>query len=473
MEKNKFDDYVGFFRKTLPIGQSFDVGERNVLIGGKEVYMYYVEGFFKSEVMERIFSVLFQISKSEMEKRKNASDFIKHHLPYMQTRIEKNTDKMIQALLSGLTVIIVDGYEDAIIMDLRTYPVRSVEEPEKEKSLRGPKDGLVETILFNTAMIRRRIRDPRLVFEMYTIGTISKTDVSIGYIKGLVDEKSLDRIRDKTGKIRQDTLTVGDQSLVEAMGQSYWLNPFPKVRYTQRPDVVAAHLTEGKLVVLVDNSPTAIMIPTSIFDFLQDTDDYYFPLLTGNFLRFLRVFNMIAVVFLTPVYLLFAESELPLHPRLEFFIPDEGYAIPLFAQFLLLEFAIDALKLASLSTPNSMGMSLSVIGALILGQFAVDSGWFIPQTILCMAALALAGFTQPSIELGYALKFMRVFILIGCAILGLWGAIITVIINFIILVRTKNLVGGSYLYPLIPFEWETLRKLLFRTRKPLNEKMAK
>jgi stage V sporulation protein AF len=240
MEKNKFDDYVGFFRKTLPIGQSFDVGERNVLIGGKEVYMYYVEGFFKSEVMERIFSVLFQISKSEMEKRKNASDFIKHHLPYMQTRIEKNTDKMIQALLSGLTVIIVDGYEDAIIMDLRTYPVRSVEEPEKEKSLRGPKDGLVETILFNTAMIRRRIRDPRLVFEMYTIGTISKTDVSIGYIKGLVDEKSLDRIRDKIGKIRQDTLTVGDQSLVEAMGQSYWLNPFPKVRYTQRPDVVAA-----------------------------------------------------------------------------------------------------------------------------------------------------------------------------------------------------------------------------------------
>jgi len=473
MEKNKFDDYVDFFRETLSIGHSFDVGERNILVGGKEVYLYYVEGFFNSEIMETIFSTLLQITKHEMEKRKNAADFIKHHLPYMQIKIEKNTDKMIQSLLSGLIIMIIDGYEDAILMDLRTYPVRSVEEPEKEKSLRGAKDGLVETILFNTAMIRRRIRDPRLVFEMYTVGTISKTDVSIGYIKGLVDEKALDRIRDKIGKIRQDTLTVGDQSLVEAMCQSYWLNPFPKVRYTQRPDVVAAHLTEGKLVVLVDNSPTAIMIPTSIFDFVQDTDDYYFPLLTGNFLRFIRIFNMIAVVFLTPVYLLFAESELPLHPRLEFFIPDEGYAIPLFAQFLLLEFAIDALKLASLNTPNSMGMSLSVIGALILGQFAVDSGWFIPQTILCMAALALAGFTQPSIELGYALKFMRVFILIGSAILGLWGALIAVIINFIILVRTKNLVGGSYLYPLIPFDWETLRKLLFRTRKPLEEKMAK
>ncbi|MDD4564104.1 MAG: spore germination protein [Eubacteriales bacterium] len=469
MKKNKFDEYVNFFRNTLSIGHSFDVGERNVLIGEKEVYFYYVEGFIKSEIMERIFSVLFQITKNEMEKRKNATDFIKHHLPYMQATIVKNTDKMIQSLLSGLTVIIIDGYEEAIIMDLRTYPVRSIEEPEKEKSLRGSKDGFVETILFNTAMIRRRIRDPRLIFEMYTVGTTSKTDVSIGYMRGLADEKTLAKVRDKISKIWQDTLTVGDQSLVEAMEKSHWLNPFPKVRYTQRPDVVAAHLTEGKLVVLVDNSPTAIMIPTSIFDFVQDTDDYYFPLLTGNYLRFLRVFNMIAVVFLTPLYLLFAESELPLHPRLEFFIPDEGYSIPLFAQFILLEFAIDALKLASLNTPTSMGMSLSVIGALILGQFAVDSGWFIPQTILCMAALALAGFTQPSIELGYALKFMRVFMLIGVAVFGIWGAIITLIINFIILIRTKNIVGDSYLYPLMPFDWETLRKLLFRTRKSKKE----
>mgnify|MGYP000860848585 CR=1 FL=1 len=164
MKKNKFDEYVNFFRNTLSIGHSFDVGERNVLIGEKEVYFYYVEGFIKSEIMERIFSVLFQITKNEMEKRKNATDFIKHHLPYMQATIVKNTDKMIQSLLSGLTVIIIDGYEEAIIMDLRTYPVRSIEEPEKEKSLRGSKDGFVETILFNTAMIRRRIRDPRLIF---------------------------------------------------------------------------------------------------------------------------------------------------------------------------------------------------------------------------------------------------------------------------------------------------------------------
>lgn len=465
MENNKFNEYVNLFRKALPIGQSFDIGERNTILGEKEVYIYYVEGFLKSEIMEQIFHVLFAITKNEMEQRKNASDFIKYHIPYAQASPEKNTEKMMKALLSGLIVMVVDGYSEAIVMDLRTYPVRSVAEPEKEKSLRGAKDGFVETILFNTNMIRRRIRDPRLIFELHTVGTVSKTDVCIGYVKGLVDEKTLKKIQDKIGGIRQDTLTVGDQSLVEAIGKSRWLNPFPKVRYTQRPDVVCAHLTEGKLVILVDNSPTAILIPTTIFDFIQDADDFYFPIATGNYFRFLKVGNMLAVLFLTPVYLLMAEGDIPTHPRLGFFFPDEGYAMPLFVQFLLLELAIDALKLASLNTPSSLGTSLSVVGALILGSFAVDSGWFIPQTILCMAVLALAGFTQPSIELGYALKFMRVFILIGASILGVWGALAAVFINMIVLARTKNIVGTSYLYPLIPFHWETLRRMIFRTRK--------
>ena len=319
MENNKFNEYVNFFRKALPIGQSFDVGERNLVIGGKEAYLYYIDGFVKSEVLEQIFHVLFSITKHEMEQRHNALDFTKYHLPYAQSVTEKNTEKMTKALLSGLTLLVIDGYSEVIIMDLRTYPVRSVEEPEKEKSLRGAKDGFVETILFNTNLIRRRIRDPKLTFEMNTVGTTSRTDVCIGYIKGITDEKLLKKIKGMISGIYQDTLTVGDQSLVEAMNKSKWLNPFPKVRYTQRPDVVAAHLTEGKIVLLVDTSPSAILIPTCIFDFLQDTDDYYFPLFTGNYFRFLRIINMFAVIFLTPIYLLMAEGDIPVYSKLKFF----------------------------------------------------------------------------------------------------------------------------------------------------------
>jgi stage V sporulation protein AF len=465
MENNKFQEYLNYFRKALSIGQSFDIGERNLVIGGREAYLYYVEGFLKSEILEQMMHVLLSVPKHEMGQRKDASEFIKYHLPYAQAAAEKNTDKMLKSLLSGLLLMVIDGYAEVIVIDLRTYPARGVEEPEKEKTLRGAKDGFVETLLFNTNLVRRRIRDPRLIFEMHTVGTSSKTDVCIGYMDGMVDEKVLKKVQGLIDDIRQDTLTVGDQSLVEAITKSRWLSPFPKVRYTQRPDVVAAHLTEGKLVVFVDNSPTAIMIPTCIFDFLQDTDDYYFPIATGNYFRILRMLNMIAVIFLTPGYLLMAEGDIPTHPRLEFFFPDEGYSMPLFVQFLLLELAIDGLKLASLNTPSALGTSLSVVGALILGQFAVDSGWFIPQTILCMAVLALAGFTQPSIELGYAIKFMRMLILVGAAALGVWGALAALVINFAVLAATKNVVGTSYLYPLIPFHWDTLRHLVFRTRK--------
>ncbi|MDF2654650.1 MAG: spore germination protein [Bacillota bacterium] len=464
MENNKYNDYISYFRKVLPLGQCFDLIERNLVIGGKEAYLYFIDGFMSSDVLERVISGLLLVSKHDMGQCSSAEDFIKHHLSHGPASTEKNTDTMMKSMLSGLTVMLIDGFADAIIMDLRTYPARSVEEPEKEKSLRGPKDGFVEVLLKNIAMIRRRIRDPRLIFEKYTVGSISKTDVCIGYMKGIVREETLETIRQKITDIKRDTLTVGDQSLVEALGKSQWLSPFPKVRYSQRPDVISAHLTEGKLVILVDNSPTAILVPTGIFDFFQDTDDYYFPLITGNYFRLLRILNMISVIFLTPVYLLLAEGFLPVHPRLEFFIPDEGYAIPLFVQFILLEFAIDALKLASLNTPSSLGMSLSVIGALIMGQFAVDSGWFIPQTILCMAVLALASFTQPSIELGYATKYMRVLLLIGVAIGGLWGALIALLINIIILIRTKNIVGTSYLYPLIPLNKEVLKRLVFRTK---------
>jgi len=191
MQNNKFNEYLNALRQALPIGQSFDIGERNVIIGGREVYLYYVDGFLESEIMELLFQSLFRIDKREMNQRRNVEDFIKYHMPYAQAKAEKDTEKMLTALLSGLIVMVIDGYSEAIVADLRTYPVRSVDEPEKEKTLRGAKDGFVETILFNTNLIRRRIRDPNLIFEMLTVGARSRTDVCIGYIKGVVDENLL------------------------------------------------------------------------------------------------------------------------------------------------------------------------------------------------------------------------------------------------------------------------------------------
>ena len=435
MNDNKI---INEIRNTLPIKDSFDIIERNISVGGRDAYLYCVDGYVKDQQLQFMIMKFQGLKQEEMEEQPSASDFIKYKVPYIETVEVPTAQEAVTAVLSGQTALVIEGYDDIVLMDLRTYPVRSIEEPEKEKTLRGSRDGLVETIVFNTALIRRRIRDPKLVFSILSVGEVSKTDVCIGYIKGLVDEDILKRLKEKIKGLKIDTLTVGDQSLVEALDKSRWLNPFPKIRYTERPDVVAAHLTEGKFVLLVDNSPTAIILPTGFFDFMQDVDDYYFPIITGNYFRLVRNLTMMVANVITPIYLLVDRGLLFFPTSWDFLLPQESYPIPLFWQFLILEVAIDGLQLASLNTPSSLGMSLSVIGALLLGELSITAGWFIPQSILLMAVVALAAFSQPSIELSYANKFMRILLLIGAAIFGLWGFIGTLILEIVILSLTDR-----------------------------------
>ena len=457
--------FVEEIRQLLPLEESFDVTERNITIGGKDAYLYFAVGFVKDHLLQLMITDFQNISPSDMKDMNTAGDFIKQKIPFIQLN-EVYTSRMAAInVLSGMTALVVEGFNTIILMDLRNYPARSIAEPDKEKSLRGARDGFVETLVSNTALIRRRIRDSNLVFHMMSVGQSSRTDVCLGYMKGLAKEGVVKEIIGKIKGIKIDTLTVGDQSLVEALDKKHWLNPFPKIRYTERPDVVAAHLTEGSFVILVDNSPTAIILPTSFFDFLQDADDFYFPVITGTYLRMVRNITMLVSVFVTPIYLLVDRGIVAFPEQWGFLMPQESYPIPLFWQFLILEIAVDGLKLASLNTPSSLGMSLSVIGALLLGELSITAGWFIPQTILLMAVIALAAFSQPNIELSYAFKFMRVLLLIGVALLGLWGFLGVLVIEIVMLATTKTLTKTSYLYPLSPFNGKKLKRLLFRTNK--------
>ncbi len=452
-------------RQILPIGESFDINERNVTIGSKEAYIYSMNGFVKDQQLQLMISGFQSIAGSEMKDIKATEDLIKKIVPCADLSQVYTSQVAVTKILTGLTVLLVAGFNSAIVMDLRNYPARSIDEPDKERTLRGSRDGFIETIVSNTALIRRRIRDPNLVFKMVSVGKSSRTDVCIGYMKNLAKDELVKDIIGKIESLKIDTLTVGDQSLVEALDKRHWLNPLPKIRYTERPDVVSAHLTEGKFVILVDNSPSAIILPTGFFDFLQDADDYYFPIATGTYLRLVRNVTMLVSAFITPIYLLFEGGILAFPETWGFLMPQESYPIPMFWQFIILEVAVDGLKLASLNTPSSLGMSLSVIGALLLGELSITAGWFIPQTILLMAIVALAAFSQPSMELSYAIKFLRIGLLIGAALVGIWGFAVVLVISIIVLATTKTLTKTSYLYPLIPFDRKKLMRLIFRTRK--------
>ena len=506
MDTTSFDLYMEILKKQLPVGESFDLLERKLIIGGRRASMFFVDGLTDGEKTQRILAYLMAVPAASLCGVSSSHRFIETVLPFLDTTIIEPKDgsfgaaaapltqeqaedccnQMLPKLYAGLVPLLVEGLDRIIIIDCRDYPSRSVEEPDKEKTLRGAKDGFTENFMDNIALIRRRIRDNNLIFKAYNVGSVSKSDVAVAYLKNKADMKLVEKL-DKclkdmapdacssdTGFAARavsrgsDILSVADQSLLErllaALGAATGLNPFPKVRYTQRPDVIAAHLAEGKAAIIVDNSPTVMLIPVSVFEFFQDVDDYYFPRLTGNYFRLIRIINFLVILFLTPVYSILVEYQDFTPEVLRFFVPEEDFAIPIFWQFILLEIAVDGLKLASLNTPTSLGMSLSVIGALILGEFSIDSGWFISQTILCMAVVALAAFTQPSIELSYAMKFARILMLVGIELCGIPGAVGGAVISFIVMATTKTLSGGSYLYPLIPFNGEALKRLIFRTK---------
>ena len=455
---------IELIHSHLVVDKSFDIVERKLKIGGRNSVLYYLNGFIKDDIMEEILKSFFKISIDTMDSFKTIDDFMNHEVPHVSVEKENNLEKVIDSLLTGQTILYIDKYEYFIILDLRTYPGKDSSEPEKEKTLRGSRDAFIEKLVFNTGFLRRRIRDPRLVFEIHQVGNISKTDVCIAYIDGIADEKVHKKIVDSISGVDLNALTVGDQSLVDALIKKSSFTPFPKVRYTERPDVAAAHLVEGKFIILVDNSPNVIILPTTVFDFTQDINDYYFPLVTGNYLRFVRNLTVLSTIFLIPIFLLYIKGSIRLPAFFDFLRPQADYRVPMFWQFFILEFAIDGLKLASLNTPNPLGTSLSVIGGLIIGEYAINTGWFTDQSVLYMSIVALAGFTQPSIEMTYASKFTRILLLIMSQLFGIYGLIGGTILILIIMGLTKTIVGEPYFYPLIPFNWKKLKTLLFRTK---------
>lgn len=432
-----------YLNQVLPIKESFDLIQRDMLIGGRMASFYFIDGFTKDEVMLKIMDSFFKVKEEEMPP--DATQFSRMFVPYVEVDVLGDFDQVLKNILSGVTCLFIDGYEACIAIDCRTYPMRSVEEPDKDKSLRGSRDGFVETVVFNTAMLRRRIRDPHLIMEMKEVGDSSRTDVTICYMKDRVDKELLKRIEERIDSIKTGDLRMNQQSLAECLFHRKWYNPFPKFKFTERPDTAAACILEGKVAILVDNSPSALILPTSVYDMIEEANDYYFPTLTRAYLKIARALINFMTIFLTPVFLLFMQNLNWLPEIFAFVAVKDTVNIPLIFQLLMLEIAIDGLRLAALNTPSMLSTPLSVIAGLVMGEFSVKSGWFNAEVMLYMAFVAVANYTQPNFELGYALKFMRLQLLILTAVFNWAGFAIGCGIVVISLCFNKTLSGKNYL----------------------------
>ena len=353
-----------FFQKKLRPDISFDVVDRNLMIGGRDACLYCIDGFTKDDTLLKVLQAMSSIETAQMPD--NANDFAALYLAYGEIGLETDSDALIIQLLSGVPFLLIDG---------------------------------------------RRIRDPKLRMEIMNIGESSHTDIAICYMENRVDTELLNRIRTRIQKVHVDALSMNQESLAECIYPHKWFNPFPKFRFSERPDTSAASILEGNIIILVDNSPSAMILPSSVFDIIEEADDYYFPPLTGTYLRLSRTVIFFLTLFLTPLWLLFMQNPGWIPEWLAFIRVTDEIHVALIYQLLILEFAIDGLRLAAVNTPSMLTTPLSVIAGIVLGEYSVKSGWFNSETMLYMAFVTIANYSMTSFELGYALKFMRVLLI--------------------------------------------------------------
>ena len=422
----------------LGVGRNFDMVSRSLQVGGRKARLWVVNGYAEDMLIERMIGRLLAIG--DLKKVPDLASFLAAYVTVPDAAAETDVHSMVVGVF---------------------------EEPDTSKVLRGSHDGFVESIMANAALLRRRIRDPALTLERHQVGGRSQTDVALVYMKGEANEQHLRQLRQKLDSIDVRSITMSQESIAECIVPKQWWNPFPKIRYTERPDVATASVMEGSILLMIDNTPSVMLLPTTLFSFAEEINDYYFPPLIGTYLRIVRLVVLFLTVFITPLWYLLVKNGDVLPGELEFLLIEDEYFVPLIVQLLLVEFIVDILKLASLNTPDALSNSFSMLGALILGDFAVQARWLVPEVLVYMAFVAVAGYAQHSYEMGYACKLVRMILLVLIWLWDGWGFAAGVVGTVVLIASTKPVVGKGYLYPLIPFNGKRLMRIL--RRRPIDK----
>ncbi|NGQ94638.1 spore germination protein [Brevibacillus sp. SYP-B805] len=451
--------------EALGVGVTYDVGVHEITIGGKEILLYYINGFADNHLVTMILRDLNDLKEREMQG--DVFELLYHrYIPYYQMATVKTRNEFIDKLLVGQIGLIIEGETQGIILDAKIFPGRTPEEPDTERVVRGAHDGFTETLVINTVLTRRRIRDERLRFEIVQIGQRSKTDVAIAYLQDVANPRLVKELKKRLQEIHVDGIPMAEKTVEEFIIGKSW-NPFPLVRYTERPDVAAVHLLEGHVLVYVDTSPSVMITPTTYFHHVQHAEEFRQRPVVGAYLRWVRFFGILASIFLLPLWIL-----LDLHPS---YVPDEldfiglkqKGSIPLLAQFLLAEVGMDLMRMAAIHTPTPLATAMGLIAAVLVGEVAIKVGLFSPEVILYIAVAAVGTFATPSYELGLANRLVRIFLVLMTGIFSVTGLVASLVAILIVLAMTRSL-DTPYLWPFIPFDFQGMKDTIFRLPIPLK-----
>ncbi len=450
-------------QSLLPIGESFDIITRELTFGRTAAYFVGINGLCRTEVLQEIMSDLQNPVFVQTAEIENLEAFLRAKLGYAQVSLSDDFETIVLNVLSGPVALFVDGFDRAVLIDVRTYPQRGVKEPDMERITRGARDGFVETMLFNANLIRRRIRSCGLTFSIRHVGTESSTDIAIAYMEPLVNKSLLKLINDTLAELRVTSLTMGSQSLKELLLPAKWWAPLPGIQMTERPDVACSYLLEGHIVILVDNSPTALILPCTIFQFTQSPDDYYKSPSVGGYFRLIRFLCIPVNLLLMPLFLLFTTVFRAETATWNLLTEGSVSAPRIFFYVMAVEFAIDLLKYSAALTDSRFSGSLSIVGGLLIGDIAVRLNWASPEVLFYAGITLLTGISLSTPEFADALRLYRLFLLLATGFFRLPGFCIGLLLILLSVIKTPTFGKMSYFWPLFPFERRALHNLLFRS----------
>lgn len=424
-----------------------------------DIYIIYIDGLTDNEMVERtITHPLLYEWEQLCERNKDIDDnlfgkALFDSLFHAQTEaVDLTSGQTIQdaisAVLKGDTAIFVDHAKECMILSTKKFPTRSVSEPEKEAGIRGPKDSFIENFRTNTALLRRRIKDPKLKLEQGEIGERSRTVYGLMYMEDLIYPALLGKVKEKIDSFVIDG--VFDCGMLEHLLEEKWYSPFPQIQTTERPDKAASALLEGRIVLVVDNSPEVIILPTTFNTFFQASDDYYNRFAVGSFARILRYIAVFITVLLPGLYVAvtcYYPQILPTNFLLAIVGARSNITFPIVVEVLLMELLFELLREAGIRLPGQMGNTIGVVGGLIVGQAAVDAALVSTIVVIVVALTAIASFAIPNEEFSSTLRLLKFFMIVLGAVWGLYGIFLGLLILVIHLASLESF-GIPYMMPL-------------------------
>ncbi|MDN4075287.1 spore germination protein [Fictibacillus terranigra] len=461
MKKNNRSKLTGKLDETIQIIKSL-LGENDDFVirhfhifGHYSAAMVYLSHIVDHEVVNRdILKPLMNVPNHLVNKMINLTQLedvlLNETLSHSKTHIENDIGKLISALLHGKTVIVIEKLDKAFHIDTHKVEKRAVTQPETEQVILGPREGYIESIVTNLALLRNRLPTADLKVKTMTIGRLTKTKVAICYLKGIANESLIKEVEKRLSQIDIDVLL--DVGYLEQFIEDNHYSPFPQIQTTERPDKTVASLAEGRVAIIADGSPFALIAPVVFHQFYQTTEDYSSRFLMGSFMRMARVLALVFSLFFPGIYV----SMISFNPEL---IPTEfavavaggraGVPYPAVVEVLLMEVSMEVLREATVRLPRQVGGALSIVGVLVIGQAAVEAGFASPITVVFIALTTIGSFATPAYTAAFALRILRFLIIILAGIFGLYGVVVGVIFIFNHMLSLKSF-GVPFMSPMSP-----------------------